>query len=89
MADEDKTQIFLPGGGDKPSTPSPLSDGSAPNARLVCQDVSFLDDGSTSLEIGLSGTELTVGRDEGNHVTIRSKQLSRRHARVYPGDGKW
>ncbi len=92
MADEDdKTQIYLPGGEDKAaSAPSPFSGSGTPNAILTCQDVSFLEDGSTDLEIALTGSsELTVGRDEGNHVTIRSKQLSRKHARLYPGDGKW
>lgn len=88
--DDDKTQVYLPGtGGQAPAVPSPLSGGGTPNAKLICQDVSFLDDGSPSLEIALSGSEITVGREAGNAVTIRSKQLSRKHARLYPGDGKW
>jgi hypothetical protein len=84
--DDDKTQVFVPGA--KAKSASPFR-GRSPNAKLVCQDVSFLEDGSTSFEIALSGAEITVGREEGNVVTIRSKQLSRRHARIYPGDGQW
>lgn len=87
---EDKTEIYLPDR--KPrAEPSgiPGDSGAPPKARLVCTDASELDEGHSSLEIALSTHEVTVGRSKGNTVTVPSTQLSRVHARIYPGPGRW
>lgn len=87
---DDKTEIYLPDRSPR-AEPSgiPGDHGAPPKARLICTDVNELEEGHPSLEIALSSREVTVGRGQGNTVTVPSTQLSRVHARIYPGPGKW
>lgn len=91
MSDQDdKTEIYLP---NKPA-PDPFGlpggGNQSPPSRLVCTDMSEVEDDTTSnLVIPLVGSEVTVGRGTNNTFRIKSNQLSREHARIFPKDGRW
>lgn len=87
---EDKT-IVVSGGSLSPGDGQPSQQViSAPKAKLVCTDASQVDGTPETLEFTLEKeAELVVGRDEGCSACIRSRRLSRKHARIFAGAGAW
>jgi hypothetical protein len=88
--DEDKTVIL---GKDQSATVPPagaVGEGGAPAGRLICLDTSLLDDKPGQLEIPLrDDAEVYLGRDKACSVQLKSRKLSRKHARVFAGTGIW
>ena len=63
--------------------------GAGPAARLVCTDLTQLDDGKAR-EIRIAGDrEHAIGRDQTCDIHVNSRQLSRRHARIARRDDAW
>ncbi len=59
-------------------------------AKLICTDDSLLEETQKGLVIILDKTEVLVGRaSEEAHVNINHTSISRMHARLYPGAGRW
>jgi pSer/pThr/pTyr-binding forkhead associated (FHA) protein len=44
---------------------------------------------SQGARVDLSGSAVTIGREDGNDLVLDDTQASRRHARVAPADGGW
>lgn len=59
-----------------------------PRARLRCTGF-LLDEQLKDLIIDLRDSEITVGRDPANTVCIKSKKISRNHARIYYDGEHW
>lgn len=60
-----------------------------PKARLICLDKA-LDESLTRLQISLVDAEQTIGRDPENTTCIEDNTgVSRRHARILPGQSAW
>jgi len=76
----DKTMVIRPSAAGKRQPP--------PKARLTCVDVAVLK-GGPGAEIRLDSVEITVGRASSNAVMLKADGISRVHARIFPGDGKW
>ena len=81
-ADSDKTQIL-----GRPA-PAPGPSGPPPVGILRCVDPSVLGDAGAA-EIRLQSGEVTVGRGSDNTVSLKAHGISRRHARLFHGDGAW
>jgi pSer/pThr/pTyr-binding forkhead associated (FHA) protein len=61
-----------------------------PKARLVCLDDSLLADDQKGLVIDLTDKEMLLGRvAEGNDIVLKSKKISRQHARIFPEKDLW
>ena len=61
-----------------------------PKAKLVCLDDSLLADDQKGLVIDLIDAEMVLGRvAEGNDIALKSKKISRQHARIYPEQDSW
>ena len=83
MADDgfdgsDKTMVL------KPSVKKQLP----PKSLLVAIDPAVLA-GGPGVEVLLDGRSVSIGRGSENDVALSVEGVSRNHARLFPGDGKW
>ena len=83
MADDgfdgsDKTMVL------KPSVKKQLP----PKSVLVAIDPAVLA-GGPGVEVLLDGRAIKIGRGSENEVALSIEGVSRNHARLFPGDGKW
>ena len=60
-----------------------------PKGKFVCLDTTYLSEAQQGLEISLLNRALTIGREADNAIQINSTKLSRYHARIVPGAGRW
>ena len=63
-------------------------DAPAPTAQLVCIEPSILPD-DTAAVIDLYGDSLTIGRADGNSVSLKAEGVSRLHARLVWDEIAW
>lgn len=87
--DDDKTVVFSVAPTKKDGFP-PSAQLDVPSAKLVCTDASQIEGAPDNLEIKLENEkEVTLGRGDVCEVHIKSRKLSRKHARIFAGAGKW
>ncbi len=68
--------------------PHPARYAPPPKAKLVCINAASFK-GPVRQEIRLEGLEMTLGRSAENTVVLDLDGISRTHARLVAGDGKW
>ena len=76
--DSDKTMVL------KPTVKKQIP----PKAMLVAIDPAVLG-GGPGAEVVLDGRGVSIGRGNENDVSLSAEGVSRNHARLFPGDGKW
>lgn len=88
--DEDKTMMALDPGAGAGGSVEQASTSVPPPAKLVCLDDSLLEESQRGLEIVLSDSEVTIGRNPNNNTQpLFNKKVSSTHARIFVGDGWW
>lgn len=87
---EEKTVVAGSDPSPRPQAETASVAGDAPGGKLVCLNADDFSDLPEDFHIALrSGAEYVIGRDESCNICIKSRKLSRKHARIFPGIGRW
>ena len=65
------------------------ADEASPSARLICTDATQVEGDPVEQVLLMDEQELSFGRDEACSVHLKSRKLSRKHARLYQEGGQW